>query len=119
MRILDIASNAGTPAIPVAKTFPHAHITATDLSPVAVSLAKKHAKEQDVLNFTAQTADAQNLQAFQDASFAIATCAYGLMFMPDYKSALREAFRVLQPGGMYAATVWAALPHFQAGQVLC
>ena len=66
---------------------------------------------------TFQAADAQHLQQFDDNSFNVTTCILGLMFMPDHKSALQEAYRVLQPGGIYMASVWGTLPEFQAGQV--
>ncbi|KAL0029478.1 hypothetical protein WJX77_010457 [Trebouxia sp. C0004] len=117
-RILDIASHAGTPAIPIAKTFPHASVVCTDLSTVAVNYAKQRAKDQAVCNITFQAADAQHLENFDDNSFNVTTCILGLMFMPDHKSALQEAFRVLQPGGIYMASVWGPLPEFQAGQMI-
>lgn len=116
-RLLDVASNGGNPAVPLAKALPHAQVLATDLSPVAVSFISSYAKAEGVTNVTAQPADAQNLEQLQDCTFAAVTCSYGLMFMPDHARALREAYRVLQPGGLYVATVWAPLETFQFGQV--
>lgn len=115
--VLDVASNGGNPAVPLAKALPHAQIVATDLSPVAVSFISDYAQAEGVTNVTAQPADAQNLEQFHDCTFAAVTCSYGLMFMPDHAQALREAYRVLQPGGLYVATVWAPLDTFQFGQV--
>lgn len=96
---------------------PHAHVVATDLSPVAVSLISDYALAEGVDNVESQPADAQNLEQFHDCSFGAVTCSYGLMFMPDHARALREAYRVLKPGGLYVASVWAALDNFQFGQV--
>ena len=42
----------------------------------------------------------------QDASFDAVTCQYGLFFMPEHGKALREAARVLQPGGFITASVF-------------
>ena len=103
--------------MPLAKALPHAEVIATDLSPVAVSLIKKHAAAEGASNVAAQPADAQNLQDFENNTFAAVTCSYGLMFMPNHLKALREAHRVLQPGGLYVATLWAPLDNFQFGQV--
>lgn len=96
---------------------PHAEIIATDLAPVAVSLIKEHAAAEGVFNVVAQQADAQDLRQFKDNYFAAVTCSYGLMFMPEHVKALQEAYRVLQSGGLYVATVWAPLESFQFGQV--
>lgn len=96
---------------------PHAHVVATDLSPVAVSFISDYALAEGVDNVKSQAADAQNLEQFQDCSFGAVTCSYGLMFMPDHARALREAYRVLKPGGLYVASVWAALDKFPFGQV--
>lgn len=117
VQVLDVATNSGNPAVPLAKAIPRARVVATDLSPKAVSFISDYAQAEGVTNVTAQTADAQNLKQFQDSTFAAVTCSYGLMFMPDHNSALREAYRVLQPDGLYVAAVWAPLETFQFAQV--
>ncbi len=45
-------------------------------------------------------------QCCQDASFDVVTCQYGLFFMPEHERALREAARVLRPGGLLTASVF-------------
>lgn len=116
-KFLDIASSAGRPAVPLAKAFPDAQVTSTDLSPKSVSLVSKYAEAQGVTNLTAQAADAQNLQGFHDNTFSVVTCSYGLFFMPEATKALREAYRVLQPGGLFVVTVWAWPDTVQMSEV--
>lgn len=116
-KILDIASSSGRPAVPLAKEFPHAHVISTDLSPKSVSLVHMYAQAQGVTNLTAQVADAQNLQDFADSTFNVVTCSYSLFFMPEPTKALSEAYRVLQPGGLFVAITWGWPDKVQMSEV--
>lgn len=115
--MLDIASSSGRPSVPLAKEFPDAHVTSTDLSPKSVSLVLKHAQAQGVTNLTAQAADGQNLVDFADATFSVVTCSYGLFCMPEAAKALTEAYRVLQPDGLLVVIVWAWPDKVQLSEV--
>ena len=44
--------------------------------------------------------------ALPDASFDVAYCQFGLMFVPEPLRALREMRRVLRPGGRIGIAVW-------------
>jgi SAM-dependent methyltransferase len=46
---------------------------------------------------------------FDDCHFDAVVSQFGLMFFEDRQSALREMFRVLQPGGHLAVAVWDSL----------
>ena len=48
---------------------------------------------------------------FADDLFDIMLCAQGYMFVPDRVQALREAARVVVPGGRLALAVWATPEH--------
>ena len=92
-------------------------VISTDLAPSAREFALEYAKAEGVSNVEAHTADAQDLQAFSADTFAVVTCTYGLLFMPEYQKAIQEAYRVLQPGGLYVVTLWAAPEKCQMTQV--
>jgi len=46
---------------------------------------------------------------FGDREFDAVVCQFGLMFYPDKAAGIREAFRVLKPGGQYLFNVWDAM----------
>lgn len=89
----------------------------TDLSLNSVKLAAASAKQLGLANFRAEVADAQDLSAFGVNSFAVVTCTYGMMFIPEFRRALREVYRVLQPGGLFAITLFAEEARSQNVQV--
>ena len=43
---------------------------------------------------------------FEDGKYGTVVCGFGIMFMPDRQAALREARRVLIPGGTLLLNVW-------------
>ena len=89
----------------------------TDIAPNFVSLAAKRAQAEGVQNLQAENADAQDLAAFADHSFAVVTFVYGLVYTPDYKKVVREAYRVLQPGGLFVVAEFGAPPQAEKLQV--
>ena len=70
-----------------------------------VDAARQRARDRNVPNATFLRMDAGQL-ALPDASFDVALCALGLMYVPDPAQALAEMRRVLRPGGRVALAVW-------------
>ena len=105
-RVLDLASGAGEPALSAARRVaPDGRVTATDLVPAMLAGAERRAKSQGLDNIIFNQADMEALP-FPDRCFDRVTCRFGLMFVPDPVRALREARRVLVPGGKVALMVW-------------
>ena len=55
-------------------------------------------------------ADAASLP-FDDGEFGAVVCAFGIMFVPDKRAAIREARRVLKKGGILLFNVWDRIEH--------
>jgi SAM-dependent methyltransferase len=109
MRILDLASGTGEPALSLApRVGPDGTVTATDVIPEMVAIAAENAAQQGITNMLFERADAGALP-FPDASFDRVTCRFGVMYFPDVPQALREVRRVLRPGGRAVFAVWGPL----------
>ena len=114
MRVLDLASGTGEPAITIAKRIaPTGHMTALDLSSDLLAIAAERARQRGLANLTTQQADAQQLP-FLDEQFDLATSRFGVMFFPDTQRALTELRRVLKPGARACFAVWGSKdqPYF-------
>lgn len=93
---------------------PGARLVATDLNGAMLEYARQRLGDPPGVEW--QTADAVALP-FPDGSFGAVVCQLGIMFVPDKAAAMREARRVLAPGGLFAFLVWDRLdanPHAQA-----
>ena len=96
-RILETAAGTGVVTRAVLEAVPEAQIVATDINPGVVKFAAQHLRSDRV---TFQPADAQHLP-FDDGSFNLVLCLFGVMFFPERVRANREARRVLRTGGRY------------------
>ena len=78
-------------------------LVATDLNEAMFAHGRKQVPGVSGVEW--RQADATNLP-FPDRSFDAAVTQFGLMFYPDKAAGIREAFRVLKPGGLYLFSVW-------------
>ena len=109
MRVLDLASGVGDPALSIAEHIaPSGSVTASDLGPGMISLAEELARSRGLTNIEFREANAESLP-FAGESYDLLTCRFGIMFFPDLPKALRECFRVLKPGGHAAFVAWGKL----------
>lgn len=91
-RVLDIATGTGDLALSISRALPEAEVLGTDFCRPMLDIAVRRGL-RNVLE-----ADALSLP-LPDATFDVATVAFGLRNMADYPAALREFRRILRPGG--------------------
>lgn len=116
MRVLDLASGTGEPAISIAgRVGAGGQVTALDLSADLLEIAAKRAHDRGLTNLTTQQGDAHSLP-FPDESFDLATSRFGVMFFRDPELAFRELLRVLRPGARACFLAWGTLdqPYWQS-----
>jgi ubiquinone/menaquinone biosynthesis C-methylase UbiE len=87
---------------------PNGHVTATDLNGPMLTTAMSTVGVGPDIEW--RQADATALP-FNDASFDAVVCQFGIMFFPDKPAAVREALRVLEPGGEFLFNVWDSFDH--------
>lgn len=109
--VLDIACGTGLVTFPAARAAgARGRVVGTDLSQEMVNRAADEARALGLTQVTFQRMDAEELD-LEPASFDVALCALGLMYVPDPLNALGEMRRVLRPGGRAVAAVWGERLH--------
>lgn len=96
---LDMGTGAGHAAYAAAPHF--ARVVAYDMSEDMLALVAKTAKERGFANLETCRGMAEKLP-FPDASFDVVVSRYSAHHWHDVGAALREAARVLKPGGLLA-----------------
>ena len=105
-RVLDVCCGSGASAIPAAEIVgPTGSVIGVDLAENLLALARSKAEKQGLTNIQFRVGDMTQLP-FDDESFDVVVCVFGIFFVPDMEAALRELKRVLRSGGKVAITTW-------------
>lgn len=90
------------------KVSPGGKVTAIDLSPVMLAIAKERAKENGLANIIEfQEGDAEAFR-LPFSKFDAIISRFGLMFLPDLPNALKSMREALVQDGRIAAAVWSS-----------
>jgi demethylmenaquinone methyltransferase/2-methoxy-6-polyprenyl-1,4-benzoquinol methylase len=116
-KILDVAGGTGDIAFRIVRRCEGAHVTICDINPAMLEVGRDRAADRGLLRgLTWTTGDAENLP-FPDRSFDAYTIAFGLRNVTDIDRALREAHRVLRPGGRYFCLEFSKVISAPAGRL--
>lgn len=112
-QLLDIATGTGDFAILAKKILPEIKITAVDLSPQMLEVARKK-KGTDGILF--MEGDSENL-SFKSNIFDGATVAFGVRNFESLQSGLTEIHRVLKPGAPFMVLEFSKIEKFPMKQL--
>ncbi|HSW18124.1 MAG TPA: class I SAM-dependent methyltransferase [Ramlibacter sp.] len=102
-RLLELAAGTGVVTRQLAAMLDaSAELVATDLNPAMIEEAASIGTARPV---EWRQVDAMQLP-FDDASFDVVVCQFGVMFFPDKALAFAQARRVLRSGGLFAFNAW-------------
>lgn len=102
-RILELACGTGILTRELRARLPKSSIVATDLNEAMIEYALT--RPDAATGITWRAADMSALP-LPDRTFDAVVCQFGMMFVPDKPAAIREARRVLAPGGTFLFNVW-------------
>jgi ubiquinone/menaquinone biosynthesis methyltransferase len=99
-------------------------ITVCDINPEMLRVGDRRARERfgstvvdEAKSLSFVEGNAQSLTSFSDNSFDLYTIAFGLRNVTDVDLALREACRVLKPGGRYMCLEFSQVPNTVLRQI--
>lgn len=106
MRVLDLASGPGEPALSIAAALSQGgNVVATDPAPEMLTVVCDRAAAKGLTSLACRKAEAEHLP-FPSATFDLVTCRFGVMYFTDPGRASREIHRVLVGGGRAVLMAW-------------
>ncbi len=109
-RLLEVPVGTGILTMPVYQTLPEADITCLDYSADMMGQAQEKANRLKLNNVIFQQGDVGALP-YEDDTFDIVLSLNGFHVFPDKKTAYREVFRVLRPGGTFCGCFYVMGEH--------
>jgi ubiquinone/menaquinone biosynthesis C-methylase UbiE len=108
MKVLDVCCGMGGSALPAAEYVgPSGHVAAVDLAQNLLNKGMARAEKRRLNNIEFRRADLEALP-FPDRSFGAVISVFGIFFVPDLLGAVRGLWRLVEPNGLLAITIWGA-----------
>jgi phosphoethanolamine N-methyltransferase len=104
--VLDIGCGAGGIAMHLVTAHGAGHVTGFDVEAPVIETARLRAAAKGLSQSVSFVLGAPGPQPFADASFDIVFSKDALLHVPDKDALFSEIFRVLKPGGVFAASNW-------------
>lgn len=106
--IVDIGAGTGTLALAALERWPNVRVVGVDPARRMLDLAVEAARRGGLAGrLSTEVGDAAGLP-LPDASVDAAMSSFVIQLTPNRAAAVREAFRVLRPGGVFACLAWQA-----------
>jgi demethylmenaquinone methyltransferase/2-methoxy-6-polyprenyl-1,4-benzoquinol methylase len=110
-KLLDVAGGTGDVAFRFLKRAPGATATVCDMTESMLIEGQKRAEAEDMAErLSWVVGDAMNLP-FEDNTFDVYTISFGIRNVTRIPDALREAYRVLRPGGRIMVLEFSQIPN--------
>lgn len=105
-RVLDVCCGTGASALPAAEIVGKSgFVLGVDLAENLLEIARRDANQRGLTNVDFRRGDILDL-GLPASSFDAVVCVFGIFFVPDMQTAVRELWRLVRPGGMLAITTW-------------
>ena len=115
--VLDLGTGPGAAAFRAAEAVgPSGRVVGIDLAPEMIAIAESEADRRGLPAVQFTVMDAEQL-AFPAGSFDVVIASLSLMLCPNPDLALREARRVLRPGGRISLAVWGSAEQTAMGRL--
>ncbi|AIL12372.1 ubiquinone biosynthesis methyltransferase UbiE [Candidatus Paracaedimonas acanthamoebae] len=111
-KFVDVAGGTGDIALRLLnKSAPETDITICDINPAMLEQGRARTIDQGVIKGLQWVCGTAESLPFPNASFDVYTIAFGLRNVTNKESALKEAFRVLKPGGRFYCLEFSKVNH--------